>query len=115
MSEYYDYTYIRFLYAQILDEIKKTTTRFQDPRSKDMYVIDYPEDYEKRILSMEGYPNIFDKEGEFLWEKRAPMGFHGMRGKKLILDPWQDLDKQDVMEFQVSKVCKVFPNALCAI
>ena len=85
---------------EILDEIEKTTTRFQDPRSKDMYVIDYPEDYGKRILSMEGYPNIFDKEGEFLWEKRAPMGFHGMRGKKLILDPWQDLDKQEVMGFE---------------
>lgn len=109
-NEFYEcaITYISFLYAQILDEIKKKTTRFQDSRSKDVYLIDYPEDYGKRVLSMDGYQNILDKKDELLreWEKRAPMGFYGTRGKKIILDALEELDKRDVMDFQI--VSKLF-------
>lgn len=89
---------------EILDEIKKkTAARFQDSRSKDVYLIDYPEDYGKRVLSMDGYQNILDKKDELLreWEKRAPMGFYGTRGKKIILDALEELDKRDVMDFQI--------------
>nr|BAC76400.1 preprotachykinin [Apis mellifera] len=91
---------------EILDEIKKKTTRFQDSRSKDVYLIDYPEDYGKRVLSMDGYQNILDKKDELLgeWEKRAPMGFYGTRGKKIILDALEELDKRGVMDFQIVSI-----------
>ncbi|XP_043528315.1 tachykinins isoform X1 [Frieseomelitta varia] len=84
---------------EILDQIKKkATTRFQDPRGQDVYLIDYPEDYEKRVLSMDGFSNVFDKKDEFPWEKRAPMGFQGTRGKKSILDTWENLDKPSLID-----------------
>ncbi|XP_017794032.1 PREDICTED: tachykinins [Habropoda laboriosa] len=80
---------------QILNELKKRSTMglFQDLRGMETYQDDYPEDYEKKMLSMDEYRNIRDKE-EFLreWEKRAPMGFQGTRGKKMILDALGDLD-----------------------
>ncbi|XP_012344213.1 tachykinins [Apis florea] len=87
---------------EILDEIKKkAATRFQDSRSKDVYLIDYPEDYGKRVLSMDGYQNIPDKKDGLLgeWEKRAPMGFYGTRGKKIILDALEELEKRGIMDF----------------
>lgn len=71
-----------------------------------MYLIDYPEDYGKRVLSMDGYQNIPDKKDELLgeWEKRAPMGFYGTRGKKIILDALEELEKRGIMDFHVSKL-----------
>lgn len=81
-----------------------------------MYLIDYPEDYGKRVLSMDGYQNILDKKDELLreWEKRAPMGFYGTRGKKIILDALEELDKRDVMDFQiVSKLFHKNTNSSC--
>ena len=110
------HTCINFLYVQILDEIKKkATTRFQDPRGQDVYLIDYPEDYEKRVLSMDGFSNVFDKKDEFPWEKRARMGFQGTRGKKLILDTWENLDKPSLMDLHVSTcfVCNINKRNLC--
>ncbi|XP_043528316.1 tachykinins isoform X2 [Frieseomelitta varia] len=70
----------------------------EDPRGQDVYLIDYPEDYEKRVLSMDGFSNVFDKKDEFPWEKRAPMGFQGTRGKKSILDTWENLDKPSLID-----------------
>ncbi|XP_017752255.1 PREDICTED: tachykinins isoform X2 [Eufriesea mexicana] len=87
---------------EILDEIKKpTTTRFQDSKEKDIYLIDYPEYYGRGIFSIDGYRNILDKKDEFLkeWEKRAPMGFHGTRGKKMILNALEELDKRGIVGF----------------
>lgn len=101
------YMYKFFYNVQILDEIKKrAATRFQDSRSKDVYLIDYPEDYGKRVLSMDGYQNIPDKKDGLLgeWEKRAPMGFYGTRGKKIILDALEELEKRGIMDFHVSKL-----------
>lgn len=41
------------------------------------------------------------KEFPAEWEKRAPMGFQGMRGKKALLDI-EELEKRALMGFQVS-------------
>lgn len=90
----------------MLNEIKKrTSTRLQDSKGKDIYLIDYPEYYARGIFSIDGYQDILDKKDEFLtdWEKRAPMGFHGTRGKKMILNTLQELEKRGVMGFRVSK------------
>ncbi|XP_017893260.1 tachykinins isoform X2 [Ceratina calcarata] len=83
---------------EILDEIKKG--RFQDSKDKDVYLSDYP-DYGRRAFPTDRYENILDKGDEYLreWEKRGPMGFQGTRGKKMILDTLEELDKRDVMAF----------------
>ena len=97
-------------FLQILDQIqKRAATRFQDPRGQDVYLIDYPEDYEKRVLSMGGFSNVFDKQNEFPWEKRGLIGFQGTRGKKLILDTWENLDKPSLIDLHVSTcfVCNI--------
>ncbi|XP_076644323.1 tachykinin isoform X2 [Halictus rubicundus] len=86
---------------EILDEIEKRNTMgFQDTRDPDMYSFDYSEDYETRIPSMTfgrfQEDGSRDKKDEILgeWEKRAPMGFQGMRGKKAILDAIEQLEKR---------------------
>lgn len=70
---------------------------------------------------MDTYESIRDKKIRFLreWEKKAPMGFQGMRGKKMILDTLEELNKGSVMDFQVNKrilyhaiVCS-FDNTAC--
>ncbi|XP_076396113.1 tachykinin isoform X1 [Megachile rotundata] len=84
---------------QILDELKER--RFLDPREN--YInSDYPE--EKRW-----YQGVCDENDDPAeWEKRAPMGFQGTRGKKIILDALEELEKRD-MDFQVSKLLANFP------
>lgn len=72
-------------------------------REKKTYIFEYPQDYKKRLLAM-GFQGTRDKMKEFPaeWEKRAPMGFQGMRGKKALLDEIEELDKRALMGFQVS-------------
>lgn len=78
---------------QILDEIKER--RFLDSREKEGY-FDYPEASEKRTW----YQGVCDENDDPAeWEKRAPMGFQGTRGKKIILDALEELEKRD-MDFQ---------------
>ncbi|XP_076294272.1 tachykinin isoform X1 [Lasioglossum baleicum] len=87
---------------EILNEIEKRNTMgYQDTRDPDTYSFDYSEDYDTRIPSiMVGRfqeDGLRDKKDEILaeWEKRAPMGFQGMRGKKAILDAIeQQLEKR---------------------
>lgn len=69
---------------QILDEIEKRAT----------YSFDYSQDYR----------GARDRNEEILreLEKRAPMGFQGMRGKKAILDAIEELEKRAIMGFHVS-------------
>lgn len=84
----------------MLDEIeKKAAMDFYSTRGKKMYFFEYPEDYEKRLLAM-GFRGKL-KEFPVEWEKRAPMGFQGMRGKKALLDEIEELEKRTVMGFQV--------------
>ncbi|XP_053997598.1 tachykinins [Hylaeus anthracinus] len=89
-------------FEEILDEIERRAALagLQDPNSKETYLLDYPEDYEKRILAM-GYQDVRDKKDEILgeWEKRAPMGFQGMRGKKTIFDAIEELEKRAALGF----------------
>lgn len=77
---------------------------YQDPKSKEIYSLDYPDDYGKEMLAM-GYQDTRDKKDEILgeWKKRAPMGFQGMRGKKTILNAIEELEKRAIMGFHVSK------------
>ncbi|XP_033332744.2 tachykinin isoform X1 [Megalopta genalis] len=84
--------------AEILNEIERRNTMgYQD---EDTYLFDYGEDYDARTPSMtvgrfrdedarDGKNEILDE-----WEKRAPMGFQGMRGKKVILDAVEQLEKR---------------------
>ncbi|CAK9812136.1 hypothetical protein ANTPLA_LOCUS7304 [Anthophora plagiata] len=85
---------------QILDELEKRSAMglFQDSRGMETYQDDYPADYEKRMSSMDEYRNIRDKQEDFLreWGKRAPMGFQGMRGKKMIVDALGEVDVRGV-------------------
>lgn len=76
---------------------------FYGTRGKKTYVFEYPQDYEKRLLAME-FQGMRDKMKELPteWEKRAPMGFQGMRGKKALLDEIEELEKRALMGFQVS-------------
>lgn len=76
---------------------------FYGTRGKKTYVFEYPQDYEKRLLAMR-FRDMHDKMKELPaeWEKRAPMGFQGMRGKKVLLDEIEELEKRALMGFQVS-------------
>lgn len=91
----------------MLGEIeKKAAMDFYGTREKKTYVFEYPEDYEKRLLAM-GFQGTRDKLKEFPreWEKRAPMGFQGMRGKKSLFDEIEELEKRTIMGFQV--ICSI--------
>lgn len=85
----------------MLNEIeKKAEMGYYGTNGKSTYVFEYPQDYEKRLLAM----GLHDRMKEFPveWEKRAPMGFQGMRGKKALLDEIEELEKRALMGFQVS-------------
>ncbi|XP_070155338.1 tachykinins isoform X1 [Polyergus mexicanus] len=89
-------------FEEVLGEIeKKAAMDFYDTREKKTYVFEYPEDYEKRLLAM-GFQDTRDKLKELPgeWEKRAPMGFQGMRGKKSLFDEIEELEKRTIMGFQ---------------
>ncbi|XP_078036730.1 tachykinin isoform X2 [Augochlora pura] len=86
---------------EILSEIeKRNTLGYQDARDADSYLFDYSEDYDARIPSLTvgrfQEEDARDRKNEILgdWEKRAPMGFQGMRGKKAILDAIEQLEKR---------------------
>lgn len=88
----------------MLNEIeKKPAIGFYDTNGKKTYVFEYPQEYEKRVLAM-GLQGMREKMKEFPaeWEKRAPMGFQGMRGKKSLLDEIEELEKRALMGFQVN-------------
>ncbi|XP_076173461.1 tachykinin [Ptiloglossa arizonensis] len=89
-------------FEEILDEIDRRAimSGYQDPKSKEIYSLDYPDDYGKEMLAM-GYQDTRDKKDEILgeWKKRAPMGFQGMRGKKTILNAIEELEKRAIMGF----------------
>lgn len=78
---------------------KKAAIGFHGARGKNPYAFDYPQGYEKRLLekNFQGARNN-KEELPADWEKRAPMGFQGMRGKKTLLE---ELEKRAVMGFQV--------------
>lgn len=89
---------------QVLNEIeKKAAMSSYDTNGKKAYVFEYPQDYEKRLLTL-GFQGAREKMKDFPaeWEKRAPMGFQGMRGKKALLDEIEELEKRALMGFQVS-------------
>ncbi|XP_043250224.1 tachykinins [Colletes gigas] len=87
---------------EILNDIERRAafTGFQGGNNKETYLLDYPEDYEKRLLAIK-YQDMRDKKDEILeeWEKRAPMGFQGMRGKKTMLDAIEELEKRAIVGF----------------
>jgi len=88
----------------VLSEVEKRTAMGSyGTRGKKTFLFEYPQNYEKRLLSM-GLQGTHDKMKEFSaeWEKRAPMGFQGMRGKKALFDEIEELDKRALMGFQVS-------------
>ncbi|XP_031832293.1 tachykinin [Nomia melanderi] len=93
---------------QILNEIEKRTAMESD----------YSEDYETRMLPMlmtgsmvqpmtmtmatDRYQgSVRDKKDTILeeWEKRAPMGFQGTRGKKAVIEAIEQLGKKALMGF----------------
>ncbi|XP_020300426.1 tachykinins isoform X2 [Pseudomyrmex gracilis] len=84
---------------EILREIeKKAAISFHDTREKKPYAYSYPQGYEKRLFEMNFQGARSSKEElPADWEKRAPMGFQGMRGKKALLE---ELEKRAVMGFQ---------------
>ncbi|XP_015435134.1 PREDICTED: tachykinins [Dufourea novaeangliae] len=90
---------------EISNEIEKQTgTELEDSKGAETYSFDYSEDYETRVPAT-GYQQgvLRDKKNNEIvvgeWEKRAPMGFQGMRGKKIILDAIQELEKRAAMGF----------------
>ncbi|XP_070530399.1 tachykinins isoform X2 [Cardiocondyla obscurior] len=86
---------------EVLDEIEKRIPMgFYGTRGKKTYVLEYPQDYERKLLALR-FQDMRDKIKEFPeWEKRAPMGFQGMRGKKALLDEIDELEKRALMGFQ---------------
>lgn len=77
---------------------------FQDAGGKKPYVFDYPEEQGRRSIAA-GQQDVRDRKEEIVgeWEKRAPMGFQGMRGKKMLLEAIEELEKRAVTDFHVSK------------
>lgn len=94
---------------QIYDETqKRNNLGSPDMLSNKMYADEYPDRFNKRVMSM-GFQGMRGKKNNYdvikEWEKQVPIASNDdMRNRQYIIDELENYEKRAIMGFQVNKI-----------